>query len=157
MCAVSCCRTFSLSLCILDCKSNKMHILHYTCSTYFGCYLHPSSGGQLQNTVMGMHDLQMREVLAIKWFWSILFLHVLVGMCVSKPFNSQTSLIHRSLVPTAVLWNCGPDDGCKQHPKHVDQVQCNKEYIKKNPCASRWTCNQIYIYRIFSNIMHTRI
>jgi hypothetical protein len=29
------------------------------------------------------------------------------------------------------------------HPKHLEQVYCNKEHIK-NPCASRWTSNRIY-------------
>jgi hypothetical protein len=24
---------------------------------------------------------------------------------------------------------CAPDGGCKQHPKHVEQIECNKEYI----------------------------
>jgi hypothetical protein len=37
---------------VLDCKSDKIHtdflysLLHYTCSTCFRCYLHPSSGAQ---------------------------------------------------------------------------------------------------------------
>jgi hypothetical protein len=34
-----------------------------------------------------------------------------------------------------------------RHPKHVVQAYCNKEYIKY-PCASRRTCNRIYIYDV---------
>jgi hypothetical protein len=44
---------YILVIYIFDCKSDEMHtdffmysLLHYACSTCFGCYLYPSSGAQ---------------------------------------------------------------------------------------------------------------
>jgi hypothetical protein len=32
------------------------YLLHYTCSTCFGCYLHPSQEHKLQSTAVGTRD-----------------------------------------------------------------------------------------------------
>jgi hypothetical protein len=56
----------------------------------FGCYMHPSSGAQLQHTA--------------------------IGVC--------TKTIDTTM---AVHCSCAPDDGCKQHLKHVElRIKKNK-------------------------------
>jgi hypothetical protein len=46
---------------------------------------------------------------------------------------------------------CAPEDGCKQHPKHVEQKYRGIK-IHINPCTSSWTLNRTYTSTYLSRL-----
>jgi hypothetical protein len=71
-------------------------------STCFVCYLHPSSGAQLQRTVIGLYGFGVSMKLTVLKCKGVPNQYLLQWNNTPKPYK-----------PMAGRCSCAPDDGCK--------------------------------------------
>jgi len=108
------CSQFCVNKCPPRCKCTQF-IISVNCSTCFGWSLHPSSGAQ--TTVSAASGTSQPLLLTV--------IIVEVLRLTQTSLNSstiKTSSNNGWLVPDAVdTVVCAPDDGWRDHPKHVEQ------------------------------------
>jgi hypothetical protein len=84
-------------------------------STWFGWYLHPSLGTQLQRTVIGLNGFVLYSIGAGT---SLGHLFTVTDQCliekVSQTSTCSNGITHKTIqIYTAVRCSCAPDDRCK--------------------------------------------
>jgi hypothetical protein len=97
-------------------------------STCFGCYLHPSSGAQLQRTAIGFVWFGVLLRWGRDWFGTALQFST-----VSYPLQCNNTPNHTKLM--AVRCSCAPDDGCKSHETRRAKLSCRTAAIQERVIA----------------------
>jgi hypothetical protein len=97
-------------ICLIQVQLHVHYILYFfldnVSSTCFGCYLHPSSGAQLQRTAIGFVSVEVLVPSGMEPYF--------IWICVySYEYLIPKRLFFTDTKPMAVRCSYAPDDACK--------------------------------------------